>query len=116
MRSSNKLQVLFDIQPGERRMVFLLLQQYFFMGIAFTLIQTTAFTLFLTEFDSQTLSLAYIAMAVILTLLTFIYLQMSQRLSFTALLTVNLGSLLLLTVLFGVGLAVTHARWLIFAL
>jgi len=44
------------------------------------------------------LSLVYIAMAVILILLTFIYLQVSQRVSFTGLLTVNLGALLLLTV------------------
>jgi ATP:ADP antiporter, AAA family len=113
---SNKLQALFNLQLGEGRLVALLLLQYFCMGMAFTFIQTTAFTLFLTEFDSQTLSLAYIAMAVILILLTFIYLQVSQRVSFTGLITVNLGALLLLTVLFGLGLAVTQARWLIFAL
>src|SRR5258708_30969628 len=54
--------------------------------------------------------------AVILTLLTFIYLQISQRISFKRLLTVNFGSLLAITLLFGVGLTVTNARWLIFAL
>src|SRR5512136_2946101 len=86
------------------------------MGIAFTFTQTTAFTLFLAEFDSQTLSLVYIAIAVILTLLTFGYLRVGQRVSFTGLLTVNLGALLLITVLFGLGLAMTQARWLIFAL
>lgn len=116
MNTSNKMQALFNLEPGEGRLVSLLLLQYFCMGMAFTFIQTTAFTLFLSEFDSQTLSLAYIAMALILTLLTFIYLQVSQRVSFTSLLTVNLGALLLLTILFGLGLAVTQARWLIFAL
>ncbi len=116
VNTSNKLQVLFNVQPGEGRLVSLLLLQYFCMGMGFTFIQTTAFSLFLTEFDSQTLSLAYIAMAVILILLTFIYLRVSQRVSFTGLLTVNLGALLLLTIVFGLGLAVTQARWLIFAL
>jgi ATP:ADP antiporter, AAA family len=113
---SHKLQALLNLQPGEGRLVFLLLLQYFFMGMAFTFTQTTAFTLFFTEFDSQTLSLSYIPMAVIVTLLTFGYLQVSQRVSFMSLLTVNLGGLLVITVLFGFGLTVIKASWLIFAL
>ncbi len=116
MNLSHKLNGLFNIQRGEGRLVFMLLLQYFCVGAAFTFIQTTAFTLFLTEFGSQNLPLTYIVIAVILTLLTFIYLQISQRISFTRLLTVNFGSLLAITLLFGVGLTVTNARWLIFAL
>src|SRR3954453_19358072 len=111
MITSNKLQALFNVEPGEGRLVSLLLAQYFCLGMAITFVQTTAFSLFLTEFDSQTLPLTYIVMAVILILLTFLYLQVSQRVSFTGLLTVNLGVLLALTVLFGLGLAVTQARW-----
>jgi hypothetical protein len=94
VNTSHKLQALFNLEPGEGRLVSLLLLQYFCMGMAFTFVQTTAFTLFLTEFDSQTLSLAYIVMAVVLIMLTAIYLQVSQRVSFTGLLTVNLGTLL----------------------
>src|SRR5258708_30261276 len=94
----------------------MLLLQYFCIGAAFTFIQTTAFTLFLTEFGSQNLPLTYIVIAVILTLLTFIYLQISQRISFTRLLTVNFSSLLAITLLFGVVLTVSNARWLTFHL
>ena len=62
VRTSNNLQALFNVEPGEGRLVSLLLLQYFCLGMAITFVQTSAFTLLLTEFDAQTLSLAYIAM------------------------------------------------------
>jgi ATP/ADP translocase/HEAT repeat protein len=116
MNRSSKLQILLNIQPGEGRLVGLLLLQYFFLGIAFNFTQTTAFTLFLTEFNAQTLAWVYIANALIVSLLSATYLRLGQRLTFRALLTVNLGFLLLLTGAFWLGLSAAPGAWLIFTL
>ena len=116
MNGSNKLRLLLNIQPGEGRLVSLLLLQYFCLGVAFNFTQTTAFTLFLTEFNAQTLAWVYIANAIIIGLLSAGYLRLGQRLTFRALLSINLGFLLFVTIAFQLGLGATNARWLIFAL
>lgn len=117
MTRSSKFQIFFNIQPGEGRLVAWLLVQYFCLGIAYNFTQTTAFTLFLTRFTSQQLAWVYIANAVIISLLSIGYLRLGQRLTFRALLTLNLGFLLLLTIAFWVGLTTAPAASaLIFAL
>jgi ATP/ADP translocase/HEAT repeat protein len=116
MNRSNKLQALFNLQPEESRLVGLLLLQYFCLGIAFNFTQTTAFTLFLTEFSAQTLAWVYLANAVIVSLLSAGYLRLSQRLTFRALLALNLGSLAALTLVFWLGLSVVPGAALVFTL
>lgn len=116
MNRSNKLQILLNIQPDESRLVGLLLLQYFCLGIAFNFTQTTAFTLFLTQFSAQTLAWVYIANAIIVSLLSAGYLRLSQRLTFRALLALNLGFLAALTIVFWLGLSVAPGAVLIFTL
>src|SRR5512136_2634069 len=116
MNRLSKLQALFNIQPGESRLVGLLLLQYFCLGIAFNFTQTTAFTLFLTRFSAQTLAWVYIANAIIVSVLSAGYLRLSQRLTFRALLTLNLGFLAVLAVVFWLGLSAVPGAVLIFAL
>jgi ATP:ADP antiporter, AAA family len=113
---SSKLQVLLNIQPDESRLVGLLLLQQFCLGIAFNFTQTTAFTLFLTQFNAQTLAWVYIANAIVVSLLSAGYLRLSQRLTFRALLTLNLGFLAALITVSWLGLSVLPGAVLIFTL
>ena len=116
MMKSNRLSAMFNIQPGEGRMVSFLLLQYFLLGGAFNFVQTAAFTLFLVEFSAQTLAYVYIANALVGTLITTVYLRLGRRISFPNLLAVNLGFLLALVIGFWLGLGISGANWIVFAL
>lgn len=112
----NRLKALFKVRPGEGRVVSLLFLHYFLLGAAFNFTQTAAFTLFLVEFGAQKLPLVYIANAIIASLIAFVYLRLGQRLSFSRLLVANLSFLLICALGFRLGLALTAALWLVFAL
>jgi len=105
MNLSQRLSTFFNVEPGEGRLVSLLFTQYFLLGAAFNFVQTAAFTLFLVEFNAQTLPYVYLANAVIISLLTFLYLRLGRRSSFSRLLAINLSFLLVLVVAFRLGLA-----------
>jgi HEAT repeat protein len=112
----SKAAQLFSLQPGEDRIVGWLLLQYFLLGGAFNFVQTAAFPLFLVEFSAQALPYVYIANAVIVTLITFLYLRLGRRLTFARLLAVNLAFLTLLILFFRLGLNLPNSSWVIFAL
>ena len=116
MNLSQRLSTFFNVEPGEGRLVSLLFTQYFLLGAAFNFVQTAAFTLFLIEFNAQTLPYVYLANAVIISLLTFLYLRLGRRSSFSRLLAINLSFLLVLVVVFRLGLALPGASWVVFAL
>lgn len=107
---------ILNVEPGERVLVGLLFGQYFCTGIASAFTQTAAFTMFLTEFGAGLLPWTYIAMAVIVSALTFLYLQAGRWLNFGGTLTLNLVAQLIITLGFAIGLAFSRAQWLVFAL
>jgi AAA family ATP:ADP antiporter len=107
---------ILKVESGERVLVGLLFGQYFCTGIASAFTQTTAFTLFLTEFGAGLLPWTYIAMALIVSALTFLYLQAGRWLNFGGTLTLNLVAQLTITLGFAAGLAFSRPQWLIFAL
>jgi len=115
-KSSHRLASLFNIRPGEERLVSLLVLHNFFLGMASVFTQTISFALFLANFGSQQLSYAYMAIAVGASLAAFIYLKVGERLSFARLIVVNLASLALISVAMCVGLAQAWSRWLTFFL
>ncbi|NNF63969.1 MAG: cyclic nucleotide-binding domain-containing protein [Acidimicrobiia bacterium] len=112
----DRLDEVFSIHDGERKLVMLLFLQYFCMGFAAAFTQATAFALFLTRFSADKLPVIYIAMAVVITLLTLAYNAVGERVSFSNRLKVGVGGQLVITVGFSTGLAVSDASWLIFAL
>lgn len=113
----NRLSSLFHIHPDEGRQVTLLLIHAFFIGIARIFSRTAAFTLFLLEFDAtQTLPYVYVGISIIVSLASFIYLKLGERLPLAKLLIANLSFLLLVLLGFWIGLELTAASWLIFAL
>ncbi len=111
-----KLASLLNVEQGEGRLVSLLFLHAFLLGAAINLSQTAAYTLFMLEFDAQKLALVYVVNALVIPTLTFLYLRLGERLSFSQLLLVNIGFLLLLNVAFRFSLGLTGAQGIIFAL
>jgi ATP:ADP antiporter, AAA family len=116
VNTSSRLAALFNIQPGEGRLVSLFLAHYFCIGLAYIFTQTAGLALFLAEFGSANLPYAYMAIAVALALVTFLYLKLGNILALPQLLYANLGLLLLGCLAFRLGLALSESRWLAFAL
>ncbi len=112
----NPLYGVLKIRPGEARLVLSLAVLYFSLGIAFVLTQAAAFALFLTKYSASTLPLAYMAIAVVLSPVTFAYLKLADRLALPRLLTLNLGVLLIVSLVLRLGLAVHNAGWVVFVL
>jgi AAA family ATP:ADP antiporter len=111
-----KLASLFNIESGEGRLVALMLAHSFFIGSARIFLRTAGYALFLVEHGAQALPYVYIGIGAVAALLSFAYLKLSERVSFSKLLLSNVGFLLLSLLGFRLGLGMTAARWLTFAL
>lgn len=107
---------LFDIRSGEGRPIGLLLAYAFLLGIPGIVTETTAYALFLAEFDASALPYIYIGFAVVTTTLGFIYTKLQEQLSFSRFLTTSLVVLLASLVLFRLLPEFVEARWPVVAL
>lgn len=114
--TARKLSHLFNVEPGEGRLVALMLACSFFVGSSGTLAGTAAYALFLSQFGAQGLPYVYLVMSLVGTLSSFAYIRLSERLALPKLL-ILIASLVFLVIL-GVrlGLSLTSALWLTFAL
>ncbi|UCC85563.1 MAG: HEAT repeat domain-containing protein, partial [Anaerolineales bacterium] len=116
MNSLPGLASLLNIRPGEGRLVSLLLAYSFFVGVARILTRSAAMSLFLVDFDAQSLPYVYIGISIVASLLAYAYLKLGQRLALSRLLVVTLAFLLVALVGFRIGVGLTRAGWLVFAL
>src|SRR6185369_13640960 len=116
MIGQRRLTSFFNIQAGEGHVVGMIFTLYFFMGIAFVLAQTTSYAIFIETFGSENLSYTYIAIAVGVSALAYGYLRLSDHITLTRLLIINLTTLIVVSVLIRIGLSLTQARWLAFLL
>lgn len=107
---------MFNIQPGEGRLVSLLALYYFFLGAASVFTQSMVFAMFLSEFGPQGLPYMYMATPVVASLVAFLYLKLGERLPITRLLVVNLASMTVVTFLLRLGLLQSGVRALLFFL
>lgn len=82
---------IFNVQPGERRLVTWLLLHSFCMGITLTFVDTAAYTLFLSRYESQLLPIAYIVASSITVLIGLIFARLEMRFSVVRLFTVNIS-------------------------
>lgn len=112
----NKVLSLLSIRPGEGQLVLLLIGQGFFLGIASLLGRTVAYSLFLVEFDADSLPYAYIGISIFATGITFLYLRLGERFSLAKLLTVNFAFIVLMYLGLRAGLGLSVGRWVIFSL
>lgn len=105
-----------SLQAGEGRPVASLAGLNFAVSAAFVLVQTSAFGLFIEVFGSDALPYAYFSIAVFSSLVGYLYLRLSQRVSFAAGLYLNLAFLAAVCLVFWLGLRSNVARWFIFFL
>jgi AAA family ATP:ADP antiporter len=110
------LRTLFNIRPGEERLVGLLFTYSFLIGAARIFTRSAAMGLFLTEFGADVLPYAFIGMAVTIVLLSVAYLRLGQWLTLSRLLLVTLIFLLASSVGVALALNATRAGWLLFGL
>lgn len=93
----------------------LLLGQAFCMGLALYAFYVAANALFLAEFGAQMIPYVYIAAAALIASMGVIWSRMQARVSFNALLTGTLGLLMATVLALRLGLTLTSAAWLVFA-
>jgi len=105
-----------NIYPGEGRLVGLMLTHHFCLEMACFFIYTTAYSLFLMNFNSSMLPYIYICTSIVTPLVSFFYLILASYISFSKLLLTNLGLLLLVNIVIWSGLWSSESRWLIFVL
>jgi AAA family ATP:ADP antiporter len=115
MTRLDKLALLFNIRPGEGRLVGLLLLHSFLIEIPTLFIGTASYALFLSKFGAEALPYLYISNALILPGVGFIYAKLEGRLSFAQLLLANLGFMLGMTIIFRLGLSLSQGSWLLLA-
>ncbi|MEZ4669205.1 MAG: Npt1/Npt2 family nucleotide transporter [Anaerolineae bacterium] len=116
MSRQERLSNFFHVQPGERQMVSLIFILYWLLGAAFTFTQTAGYALFIDTFGPEGVPYTYLGIAVGVTLLSFTYLRVGDRVPLSRLLIINLSGLLVISMVLRLGLAMTQARWLIFIL
>ena len=104
-----RIDAILNVRPEERRHVYLMLAQYFFMGAAMLFAQTISIPLFLEYWNASDIPFTYIGIAIVVSLITAVFLKIYERIS--------LDRWLWLTVLF---IAVTNLdkfmnayRWIV---
>lgn len=113
MNLLQKFAILFNVQPGEGRLVILLMLHYFFLGVGFVFTQAVAFPLFIAAYGTQGLPYAYMAIAIGVSLIAYVYLKLTERLPLNRLLVINLSFLVLVSAAFWLSLTFSPAQWVI---
>ena len=80
----------FNIEPGEERLIGLLVLLYFVLALGFVFVQSMAFGVFLSEYGVQGLPYSYIAIAIFASMVAVLYIRLGGRVSFSKLLFINL--------------------------
>ena len=112
--NQRKLLDLFNLQKGEGKMVVLLIGLALFEGISNATARTTTYALFLTVFDAQTLPYTYIAIAVFATLVSYIYLKLTERYPLGKILIANSAFIVFLLLGLWLGETLIEGRWVAF--
>lgn len=107
---------LFNVLPGEGRLVILLGVFAFAMTLSGVVTQAAGFGLFLGAFGSQDLPFVYMGTALAATLVAFAYLRLAGRLPLGRLLAIDAGFLVVGSVALRLGLIGSPPRWLLFFL
>ncbi len=108
----NRLDTILNIRPDERRTVYLMLAQYFFLGAAMLFAQTISMPLFLEYWDASYIPLTYIGIAVVVSAITAVFLKISSKVSLERWLWLTLFFIAIVTLLIRLGLAIAPSKWL----
>lgn len=110
------LDSLLNLQPQERRTVYLMLAQYFFFGAAMLFTQSASMPLFLEYWDASAIPITYIGIAVVVSSITAAFLKIAERVSLANWLGLTLLFLTLVTLGLRAGLWLAPSKWLALAL
>ncbi|MBX3081109.1 MAG: HEAT repeat domain-containing protein [Anaerolineae bacterium] len=116
MNWQHRLAAFFNVHDDEIELVSLSVALYFFLGIPYVLVDTSAYALFLDAFGSQGLPFTYLGIAVGVSLLAFLYLKLADRVPIQRLLVLNMDALIGITALLWLAVSVSAASWIAFIL
>jgi HEAT repeat protein len=116
MNQVQRLAAFLNIRAGEGWPTLLLFGHSFFYGASVVFSYTVAISLFLAEFGAERLPFIYLAAAVIVTGMGYVYTRLEALLPVRRLFAGTLLFLLVTAVLFRLSAAVVTASWLFFAL
>lgn len=108
----SRLDSILNILPNERRHVYLMLVQYFFMGAAMLFAQTISMPLFLEYWDASYIPFTYIGIAVVVSSITAVFLKVAEKVSLSRWLWLTVFFIAITTLLFRLGLFVSPSKWL----
>lgn len=108
----HRLDSLLNLQPQERRTVYLMLAQYFFFGAAMLFAQSASMPLFLEYWDTSAIPITYIGIAVVVSGITAVFLKIAERVSLARWLWLTLLFLALVTLGLRAGLWLAPSKWL----
>lgn len=92
---SKVLGKLLNVQPGERRGVWLLLLFSFLAGVSFVFYSTASISVFVSTFHAQTMPYAFIASGVVGYVLWLLFARIQKKISFTGIIFIGYLFLLL---------------------
>ena len=101
----NKIIAFLKIEPGEERMVGLLILLNFSLGLGVVFVQSMAFGVFIAEYGVEGLPYSYLSIALLASLVAALYIRTSGRVSFSQLLFINLVFLACISLLVWLALS-----------
>lgn len=107
-----RIDAILNVRPEERRHVYLMLAQYFFMGAAMLFAQTISMPLFLEYWDASDIPFTYIGIAVVVSLITAVFLKIYERISLARWLWMTVLFITVTNLVIRAGLAVAPSKWL----
>jgi CRP-like cAMP-binding protein/ATP/ADP translocase/HEAT repeat protein len=116
MNKFRRFTTFFKIQPGEERVTGLLVLLYFALALAYVLIQSMAFGVFIAEYGPEGLPYSYIVVAIFASLAAFFYIKLGERVPFSTSLMLNLVFLVSCSFLVWLGLKSLFSHYFTFIL
>lgn len=107
-----RIDAILNVRPEERRHVYLMLAQYFFMGAAMLFAQTISMPLFLEYWDASYIPLTYIGIAILVSLITAVFLKIYERISLARWLWLTILFIAVTNIFVRAGLALAPSKWL----
>jgi CRP-like cAMP-binding protein/HEAT repeat protein len=107
---------LLNIQPGEAKLVGIVLVYAILLYASNVLAHTAGYALFLSAFNAATLPFAYLGISIVAPLITGVYLRLNRRFALSTVLIIVHAFLLLSLAAYGLTLGTSPASWLLFSL
>jgi hypothetical protein len=99
MHRTHRLASLLKIEPGEERLIGLLVALYAVLILGVVLVQSMTFGVFLAEYTVKGLPFSYISIAIVASSVAALYIKLAGHVSFSWLLSINVVFLAVVTLL-----------------